>query len=71
MVQRGGRQFAQPGRTWQGGTWRRRHFRGPGFAFAAPYPDYYYDYATPYYSDEDCYRIRLVRGHYRRIWVCD
>ena len=38
------------------------------FGFAAPY----YDYAYPqYYSDEDCYEIRYIRGAYRRVWVCE
>jgi len=55
---------------------RRRFFRGgPGFAFfgGAPYYDYDYDYATPYayYDDSSCWRVRLYRGEYRRVWVCE
>jgi len=54
----------------------RRHFRrGAGFAFfgGAPYYDYDYDYATPYayYDDSSCWRVRLYRGEYRRVWVCE
>jgi hypothetical protein len=43
-----------------------RRFHGPGFAFgfAAPYYD---DYA--YY--DTCWRARLIRGAWRRVWVCD
>jgi hypothetical protein len=71
----------QGGGNWQGHNSRggnssvRRQFRGGGgFAFygAAPYD---YDYATPYayYGDDDsgCYQIRLYRGEYRRVWVCE
>jgi hypothetical protein len=66
----------QGGRNWQGGgNWQRHrghHFRGPGvaFGFAAPY---YYDYATPYAyeGDDDCWQIRLRRGEYVRVYVCD
>ena len=59
-------------RNWQGGG--RRHFRGGGFAFYGAAP-FYNDYATPYsyyYGDDDssCYRVRLYRGEYRRVWVC-
>jgi hypothetical protein len=76
----GGQSFAQGGGNWQGGrnwqgggNWqhRRHHFRGPGvaFGFAAPY---YYDYATPYvYEDDDCWQVRLRRGEYVRVYVCD
>jgi hypothetical protein len=83
----GGKGFVQPGGggqrfvqgnagNWQGGNWphHRRHFRGPVFGFAGPA---YYDYATPYYSDDDdgCYQLRAVETaygiQYRRIWVCD
>ena len=77
---RGGQSFAQGGGNWQGGgrNWqggnrhhRGNHFRGPGvaFGFAAPY---YYDYATPYvYEDDDCWQVRLRRGEYVRVYVCD
>jgi hypothetical protein len=76
----GGQSFAQGGGNWQGGrnwqgggNWQhsRHHFRGPGvaFGFAAPY---YYDYATPYvYEDDDCWQVRLRRGEYVRVYVCD
>src|SRR5262249_54068074 len=73
----GGQTFARTGPAWQGRTWHgRRHFRGgPGFGFVVPspyYDDYAYDYTTPYaYEDDDsCYRVRYIRGHYRRVWVC-
>ena len=72
----GGQSFAQGGRNWQGGgNWqhhRRHHFRGPGIAFGLAAP-YYYDYATPYVyeGDDDCWQIRLRRGEYVRVWVCD
>jgi len=77
---RGGQSFAQGGGNWQGGgrNWqggnrhhRGHHIRGPGvaFGFAAPY---YYDYATPYvYEDDDCWQVRLRRGEYVRVYVCD
>ena len=45
-----------------------RHFHGLVFGFAAPY---YYDYAPQYYSEEDCYEDRYIRGAYRRVWVCE
>jgi hypothetical protein len=73
---------AQGGGNWNGGWRGRRHFRGPAVAFGLAAP-YYYDYATPYddyaYSDDSaysedssaCYRIRIVRGEYRRTWVCE
>jgi hypothetical protein len=70
----GGGNWQGSGRNWQGGNWqhhRRHHFRGPAvaFGFAAPY---YYDYATPYvYEDDDCWQVRLRRGEYVRVWVCD
>jgi hypothetical protein len=72
----GGQRFVQGGvqggGNWQGGG--RRHFRGGGFAFYGAAP-FYNDYATPYsyyYGDDDssCYRVRLYRGEYRRVWVC-
>jgi hypothetical protein len=76
----GGQRIVQGGGNWQGGNWQgrnwsgRRHFRGGGFAVygAAPYYD---DDATPYayYGDDDsgCYQLRLYRGEYRRVWVCN
>jgi hypothetical protein len=74
----GGQRFVQGGGSnWHGGgNWSgRRHFRGGGFAFYGAAP-YYNDYATPYssyYGDDDssCYRVRLYRGEYRRVWVCE
>ncbi len=38
------------------------------FGFASPF---YYGYATPYVYEEDCVRVRFIRGAYRRVWVCD
>jgi hypothetical protein len=69
----GGGNWQGSGRNWQGGNWQqhRRHHRGPAvaFGFAAPY---YYDYATPYaYEDDDCWQVRLRRGAYVRVYVCD
>lgn len=78
----GGQSFAQGGGNWQGGrnwqgggNWqhhRRHHLRGPGIAFGLAAP-YYYDYATPYVyeGDDDCWQIRLRRGEYVRVWVCE
>jgi hypothetical protein len=61
--------------AWSGGHRRgRHHIRGGAVAlgFAAPY---YYDYATPYYADDDCYELRQVPTawgwQYRRVYVCD
>ena len=73
----GGQRFVQGSVQGRGDFRGRRHFfrGGPGFAFfgAAPYYDYDdYDYATPYaYDDSSCYQLRLYRGEYRRVWVCD
>ena len=41
---------------------------GPSIGFASPF---YYGYATPYVYEEDCVRVRFIRGAYRRVWVCD
>jgi hypothetical protein len=73
----------QGGGNMNRGDHGRRHFRGgPGFVygFGGPaYDDGYYD-ASPYgvyddyaYSDDGdngCYQVRIVRGEYRRAWVC-
>ena len=68
----GGQAYVPRGGGWQGGgQWQhgRRHFRhGPSFGFASPF---YYGYATPYVYEEDCVRVRFIRGAYRRVWVCD
>jgi hypothetical protein len=42
---------------------RHKRFHSPGFAFAAPYYDDYASYGT-------CWRLRLVRGAWRRVWIC-
>jgi hypothetical protein len=74
MVQRGprGGPAVAHGGQWQGSGHRHRghkHIRpGPVFGFATPY---FYDYASPYVYDDECYEIRWWRGAYRRFWVCD
>jgi len=61
------------GRAGHPGRGDRRahgHFRrGPVVTYGFGGYDYY-DY--PYYYDgTDCWQIRIVRGRYRRVWVCD
>jgi hypothetical protein len=70
-VQPNVRANVQPGGNWAGRSHVRRHFRGgPGFAFygAAPYDYGYDDYA---YAADDCYQLRLIRGAWRQVNVCD
>lgn len=72
-----GRSFAAQGATFQGRNFAAQGFphvrrfhnrRAFAFGFGAPYYDYY---ATPYsYYSDDCYRLRLIRGVWRRVWVC-
>ena len=70
-VSPGGQRFVQGGRgNWQGG--HRRHgrhvFVGPGVGFYAYDGPYYEDYA---YAADDCVQLRLIRGAWRRVNVCD
>jgi hypothetical protein len=53
------------GRNWSGRNWNRgwhgRHFRhrsGIAFGFG------------PFFYDDTCYRLVLVRGVWQRVWVC-
>jgi hypothetical protein len=49
------------------------HFgRGPVVTFGGyGFGSYgYYDYPY-YYDDTDCWQFGIVRGRYRRLWVCD
>jgi hypothetical protein len=74
----GGDRFAAGSSNWKGGHKQGRHHRfrpgaGVAFDFAGPA---YYDYATPYYDEEEgCYQIRHVHTQWgwvdRRVWVCD
>jgi hypothetical protein len=58
----GNRAFVQGGRTWSGMRHGRHHFRNrSGVAFG---------FAGPYFYDDSCYRFVLVRGVWRRVWVC-
>jgi len=60
----GNRGLVQGGRNWNGRNWARghgRHFRhrsGVAFGFGS------------YFYDDGCYRMVLVRGVWRRVWVC-
>jgi hypothetical protein len=70
-VSPGGQRFVQGGRgNWQGGHRRHgRHFLvGPGVGFYAYDGPYYEDYA---YAADDCVQLRLIRGAWRRVNVCD
>jgi hypothetical protein len=66
----GGQRFVQGGgANWRGMHRRhgRRFFVGPGAGFYAYDGSYYDDYA---YAG-DCYQLRLIRGAWRRVYVCD
>jgi hypothetical protein len=66
----GGQRFVQGGGpNWRGIHRRhgRRFFVGPGAGFYAYDGSYYDDYA---YAG-DCYQLRLIRGAWRRVYVCD
>jgi hypothetical protein len=60
---------AHPG---QGGRHGHGHFRrGPVVTYGFGGYDYYdYPYYYDYYGPE-CWQVRIVRGRYRRVWVCD
>jgi hypothetical protein len=65
----GGQRFVQGGGNWRPGFRRhgRRFFRGgPVFGFYG-YDGPYNDYA---YAD-DCYQLRLIRGVWHRVYVCE
>jgi hypothetical protein len=67
----GGQRFVQGGGgNWQGG--HRRHgrhvFVGPGVGFYGYDGPSYEDYA---YSADDCVQLRLIRGAWRQVNVCD
>jgi hypothetical protein len=72
----GGRHRGAPGGIVVGrgsgdGNWRygRSHFhRGPVVTYGFGANDYY---NYPYYEGADCWQVRVVRGRYRRAWVCD
>jgi hypothetical protein len=64
------RNYVAPGGTtaWtrDGRRFHRRNFRGPAFAFG--FGGYGYDY---YAYNDTCWRLRLIGGVWRRVWVCE
>src|SRR5262245_13144426 len=70
-VTRGGQRFIQGGGgNWRGGQRRpgRHFFVGPGVGFYAYGAPYYEDYA---YATNECYQLRLIRGVWRQVYVCE
>jgi hypothetical protein len=67
----GGPSFAGPVHPGPGERHGHGHFRrGPVVTYGFGGYDYYdYPHYYDYYGPE-CWQVRIVRGRYRRVWVC-